>query len=69
MYLWKYDYAMTAAKATTAVGASFLVGLILAMLQAKPHLASKEVVAGLGKRLDYDRGAAVEPDGDGALPE
>ena len=23
----------------------------------------------LGKRLDYDRAAAVEPDGDGALPE
>jgi len=46
LYLWKYDYAMTAAKATTAAGASFLVGLFIALLQAKPHLATTEVVTG-----------------------
>src|SRR6266567_7229507 len=46
LYLWKYDYAMTAAKATTAAGATFLVGLILALMQVKPHLTSRIIIAG-----------------------
>jgi len=46
LYLWKYDYAMSAAKATTAAGASFLVGLILAILEAKPHLGARDVIIG-----------------------
>lgn len=37
LYLWKYDYGMTGAKAVTAAGASLFVGLIVVILQAKPH--------------------------------
>jgi|ERR1035441_6426438 hypothetical protein len=50
LYLWKYDYAMTAAKATTAAGASFLVGLFIALLQAKDRpIAVGRILTSLAK--------------------
>ena len=47
LYLWKYDYGMTGAKATTAAGASLLVGLIVVILQAKPHTDIKPEIVGV----------------------
>ena len=46
LYLWKYDHAMTAAKSITAAGITFLIGLVLAVLQAKSNIADSEVIAG-----------------------
>ena len=46
LYLWKYDYGMTGAKAITAAGASLFVGLIVVILQAKPHTDLKPEVVG-----------------------
>jgi hypothetical protein len=47
LYLWKYDYGMTGAKAITAAGASLFVGLIVVVLQAKPHTGIKPEVIGM----------------------
>jgi hypothetical protein len=47
LYLWKYDYGMTGAKAITAAGASLFIGLIVAILQAKPHTDIKPEVVGM----------------------
>ena len=47
LYLWKYDRAMTAVKAITAAGASLLVGLIAAILQAKPHAYTTPEIVGI----------------------
>lgn len=47
LYLWKYDHAMTAVKAITAAGASLLVGLVVAILQAKPHADTTPEIVGI----------------------
>jgi hypothetical protein len=47
LYLWKYDRVMTASKAITATGASLIIGLIVAILQAKPHTDTKPEIIGI----------------------
>lgn len=51
LYLWKYDYAMTGAKAITAAGASLLVGLIIAILQAQPHADLRPEILGISSAV------------------
>jgi hypothetical protein len=58
LYLWKYDYTMTGAKALTAFGASLLVGLALAVVQEKSPQLGLYIIAGfVGAALTIAVGA------------
>src|SRR6266567_3169291 len=46
LYDWIYDYSMTGAKALTAFGASFLVAIIIAIIQESKHQIGPYVIAG-----------------------
>lgn len=58
LYLWKYDYSMTGAKALTAFGASLLVGLLIAVIGEKSHAIGAYIIAGfIGAGLTITVGA------------